>query len=107
MFPQFLFIFQKKNTPGNCHHDHVYVQNQIGPAPRDLDYTKTDELFKQSKESLRKFIGEQSKPNGAAEAAPPAIKLEAFIAEHEHALVAAGWQKRIFDQQRGRGRSNS
>ena len=66
-----------------------------------MDYSKTAELFKQSKESLRKFIGEQSKPSGAVETAP-AIKLEAFIAEHEHALVAAGWQK-----QRGRGRSNS
>ena len=74
-----------------------------------MDYTKADELFKQSKESLRKFIGEQSKPSEASYSspAPAAIKLEAFIAENEQALVAAGWQKRSYDSLRGRGRSNS
>ena len=73
-----------------------------------MDYSKPTELFKQSKESLRKFIGEQSKPSGATANTPaPAIKLEAFIAEHEQALVAAGWQRHSYDSLRGRGRSNS
>ena len=72
-----------------------------------MDYSKKTELFQQSKESLRKFIGEQSAgPVGATGTPAPAIKLETFIAEHEEALVAAGWQRgRSFDSHRGRSHS--
>ena len=71
-----------------------------------MDYSKTADLFKQSKESLRKFIGEQSVGASASSTTAPAIKLETFITEHEEALVAAGWQRRG-DLQNVRGRSNS
>ena len=57
-----------------------------------VDYTKKDELFTNAKSALRKFIGEQA----SSEPTPdngPAVKLEAFIAEHEEALVASGWNR--------------
>ena len=72
-----------------------------------MDYEKKTELFKQSKASLKKFIGEQAIGVKGGESATPAIKLETFISEHEEALVAAGWQRSNFHNQRGRGRSNT
>ena len=76
-----------------------------------MDYSKADQLFKQSKEALRKFIGEQATGACASATPAPAVKLETFIAEHEEALVAAGWQRRFNDSPRyndsPRGRSNS
>ena len=70
-----------------------------------MDYEKKDQLFKQSKVSLRKFVGDQASA-GTKDDSSQAIKLETFIAEHEDALIANGWQR--FKQiHKGRGRSNS
>ena len=70
-----------------------------------MDYSKKTELFKQSKASLRKFIGEQAVGIKGGESSSPAIKLETFVAEHEEALVSAGWQRpNFFQRGRGRGR---
>ena len=72
-----------------------------------MDYSKKSELFKQSKSSLKKFIGEQAIGGSGNSMSTPAIKLETFITENEEALVAAGWQRQNFFNQRGRGRSNT
>ena len=52
-----------------------------------------------AKLALRKFIGEQA--SGVSNPSEPAVKLEAFIAEQEEALIANGWSK----NGGGRGRS--
>ena len=57
-----------------------------------IDYTKQDEMFDSAKSALRKFIGEQASVNSMGES-EPSVKLEAFIVEHEEALIASGWRK--------------
>ena len=58
-----------------------------------LDYSKKDDLYDQTKKSLLKFKGEQG-VGCAGDSSSPAIKLEpAYLAEHEEALVAAGYMK--------------
>ena len=64
-----------------------------------VDYTNKDQLFENAKSALRKFIGEQA--SGGSNPSEPAVKLEAFIAEHEEALIANGWSR----NGGGRGRS--
>ena len=57
-----------------------------------MDYSQKEHLFTQSKSSLRKFIGEQASVNESGLSS--AIKLETFVADHEEALIAAGWQRK-------------
>ena len=63
----------------------------------EVDYTKKEEMFESAKSSLRKFVGEQVGSGSSLnlEQDPqPAIKVEAFITEHEDVLIAHGWRKR-------------
>ena len=58
-----------------------------------MDYSKKDTLYEQAKLSLKKFKGDGPSSAGCDSAkSKPSIKLEpAFLAEHEEALVAAGY----------------
>ena len=71
-----------------------------------MDYTKKDTLYEQAKLSLKKFKGDGPSCAGSGSAkTQPSIKLEpAFLAEHEEALVAAGYFHKSRFAQRGKWR---
>ena len=57
-----------------------------------MDFSKKDTLYEEAKKSLRKFKGDSCESGNAT--SQPGIKLEpAFLAEHEEALLAAGYVK--------------
>ena len=59
-----------------------------------MDYSKKEILYDQAKESLKKFKGDQAYGGMCSSGPDLAIKLEpGYLAEHEEALFAAGYQK--------------
>ena len=64
-----------------------------------MDFTQKEKLFNQAKNSLKKFLGEGG-AKSVVNSSSVAIKLEpAFLADHEEALMAAGYVRR--NQSRG------
>ena len=72
-----------------------------------LDYTDKTTLYEQSQKSLKKFKGDQvstSKKNAADGTTSIKVIDDAFLAQHDEALMAAGYvNRKTFHGGRGRG----
>ena len=90
--PDVVKAFKLLDAAKLSHQDKLFVLTAV-------DYAQKDKMYDQTKAALRKFKGGQATPGcltgTTATGSTQPIKLEpAFIAEHEEALMAAGYVKK-------------